>query len=228
MKIHSALTRATVGAFVVLIMDFSVHGQTRWNAPPIVTTNCSGCHGIDGNTELRYFPRLAGLDSAYAEKKMAEFNETPPPSVDELYSWMQKAFGEKKAALNLTHNERVNMVGVAHDTRPDVIKEAVTWYAKQSPAPGHGGDKALMQQGQDLFTKGVPDQQILPCMSCHGQDAQGGASVPRLGGQNAEYIEAQMVKFRRGDRKHAPEMTMVARELNPEQARAVAVYLQSK
>jgi cytochrome c553 len=209
-------------------MNLTVHGQTHWDAPPIVTTNCSGCHGINGNTDLRYFPRLAGLNSTYAEKKLAEFNEAPPPRVDEVYSWMQRAFGERKSTGNLTHDERVNMIGVAHSTRPEDMKEALLWYARQSPEPGHGGDKALIREGQELFTKGVPDQQILPCVSCHGQNAEGEASAPRLGGQNAEYIQAQVAKFRRGDRKHAPEMTMVARDLNAEQARAVAAYLQSK
>jgi cytochrome c553 len=193
-----------------------------------VTTNCSGCHGIDGNTGVRYFPRVAGLDAAYAEKKMAEFKQSLPPRVDELYGWILNGIGEKRVTGTLTHNGWVNMIGMAHATKPDATKEATAWYAKQSRAPGHGGDKALIPRGQDLFTKGVPDLQIPPCLICHGQDAQGAGSAPRLGGQNDEYIEAQIAKFRRGDRKHAPEMTVVARELNAEQARAVAAYLQSK
>jgi hypothetical protein len=40
-------------------------------------------------------------------------------------------------------------------------------------------------------------------------------------------MEGQLVKFRKGDRSHAPEMTVVTRDLDPEQARAVAAYLQS-
>lgn len=228
MTIQRAFNKAAVCVFALLMMDPSVYGQKRWDAPSIVTTNCSGCHGIDGNSELRYFPRLAGLDPAYAEKKMAEFKETPSPKVDDLYGWMVNGIGEKKSDENLTRNERINMIGPAHAAKPEAIKQAVQWYSQQRPAPGRRGDAALMQQGQELFTKGVPDQGILPCMSCHGQDAEGQGTVPRLAGQNAEYTEAQMNKFRQGDRKHAPEMTMVAKELNPGQARAVAVYLESK
>lgn len=228
MAIQRALDRAAVCVFALLMMDPSVYGQKRWDAPSIVTTNCSGCHGIDGNSELRYFPRLAGLDPAYAEKKMAEFKETPSPKVDDLYGWMVNGIGEKKSDENPTRNERINMIGPAHAAKPEDIKQAVQWYSQQRPAHGRRGDVALMQQGQELFTKGVPDQGILPCMSCHGQDAEGQGTVPRLAGQNADYTEAQMNKFRRGDRKHAPEMTMVAKELNPGQARAVAVYLESK
>ena len=226
MNAHKLHTVLPVVAIVALCA--SAYGQKRWNAPAIVTNYCSGCHGIDGNTELPYFPRLAGLDPAYAEKKLAQFQETPSPSVDELYSWTVKELGDKKSAGNLTRNERINMEGVAHAARAEATKQAVLWYAEQCRAPGHGGNKALIQEGKELFTKGVPELKILPCMSCHGQDAQGKSPAPRLAGQNAGYIEAQLDKFRKGDRQHAPEMTMVTRDLNPEQARAVAVYLQSR
>jgi cytochrome c553 len=52
--------------------------------------------------------------------------------------------------------------------------------------------------------------------------------APHLAGQNAEYIEGQLAKFRQGDRRHAPEMTMVTRDLDPDQARAVAAYLHAQ
>jgi cytochrome c553 len=159
---------------------------------------------------------------------MAEFKESPSPYVDELYGWMRNAFGARRPMGNATRNERTNMVGVAHRLKPADIKEAALWYAKQCPTPGRGGGTALIQQGQELFTKGVPAQHILACMSCHGQEAQGQASAPRLAGQNTEYIQGQMDKFRKGDRKHAPVMTMEARELTAEQVRAAAAYLHAK
>ena len=52
-------------------------------------------------------------------------------------------------------------------------------------------------------------------MTCHGPDAHGKGVAPRLAGQNASYMEAQLDKFRKGDRRHAPEMTMVTRDLDP-------------
>ena len=228
MRIYNTATKAGIWLFAFLIIDSSLHAQKRWDAPKIVTMNCSGCHGIDGNAELPYNPRLAGLNATYAEKKLAEFKESPSPPVDEIFHWVMTSLDGKKVTENLTPGERVNMLGMAHDIRPEIIQEAVLWYAKQHPAPGHGRNMALQQQGQEIFDKGVRELQIVACMSCHGQDAQGQAAAPRLAGQNAEYIQAQMDKFRKGDRKHAPEMTMEARELNPEQARAVAAYLQAR
>ena len=142
---------------------------------------------------------------------------------------MQKRMQAKTKAANLTQTERINMEGVAHAAKPEVLKAAAEWYAKQPGAKGHGhADKALLAEGQSLFSKGVPEQKILACMACHGPNAEGKGVAPRLAGQNAEYMEGQLVKFRKGDRSHAPEMTMVTRDLDAEQAHAVAAYLQAK
>ena len=230
MTFHNALARTTFCLSVLFMISGPVFGQSRWDAPSIVTTNCSGCHGIDGNTELRYFPKVAGLDATYAEKKMAGFKETPSPSVDELYSWIRNAFSKakKNSTGDPTRNELIYMIGPAHTTKPEAIKQAALWYAKQRPAPGRTGDQDRMREGQELFAKGVPGQNVLPCVSCHGQDAEGQEAGPRLAGQNPAYIEAQMGKFRNGDRRHAPVMSEVSRDLTPEQARAIAVYLASR
>jgi cytochrome c553 len=226
-QIHNLVTKVAAAALAVVTFSYTAQGQRRWDAPRIVTTYCSGCHGVDGDAQLRYFPKLAGLDPTYAEKKLTAFKETSPP-VEELYWWTLRVMGAKKDAGNATRNERINMEGVAHAAKPEVIKEAVLWYAKQPPATGRSGNKALIEEGREFFTKGLPAQKILPCVTCHGGDAQGKGLAPRLAGQNAEYMEGQLDKFRKGDRRHAPEMTIVTRDLDPQQAHAAAVYLQSR
>lgn len=227
MNTHKLLP--TAGTLLALITTVHLaQGAKRWDAPHVITTYCSGCHGIDGDSQLPYMPKLAALDAKYAQKKLSAFEEPASPPVDEAYRWLLNAFSAKKEADNLTPNERVNMEGVAHATKPELTKEAVSWYASQPPPAGHMGNRKLVAEGEVIFTKGVPDRKILACTTCHGPDAQGKGPAPRLAGQNAEYIEIQLTKFRKGDRTHAPEMTMVTRDLDPAQARAVAAYLQSR
>jgi cytochrome c553 len=216
---------ATGAAFLGWISNAS--GQKNWNAPHIVTAYCSGCHEIDGNTQLPYMPKLAGINPAYAERKLTAFEEISPP-VDELFSTIVNLSDSKKDSVNVTRQERINMEGVAHAAKPEAIKEAVQWYANQTRTPGRSRNKELVAQGKELFIHGVAAQKVLPCQTCHGPDAQGKGFAPRLAGQNAEYVEGQLAKFREGDRRHAPEMTMVTRDLDPDQARAVAAYLQSQ
>jgi cytochrome c553 len=227
-KTPSFVNKAIAAALVLTAFGLNGYGQKRWAAPRIVTTYCSGCHGVDGNSQLPYFPKLAGLDPTYAQRKLNAFEEVKSPPVDELYWETLRVVGAKSNTGNVTRNERINMEGVTHAAKPEVMQEAVLWYSKQTPAAGHGGNKVLIQQGSELFSKGLPAQKVLPCMTCHGPDALGRGTAPRLAGQNAEYIEAQLEKFRRGDRRHAPEMTTVTRDLDADQAHASAVYLQSR
>lgn len=228
MKNHKSLTKTAATTLALVTITSSGYAQKRWDAPPIVTTYCSGCHGIDGNSQLPYIPKLAGLNPTYAEKKITAFKEPASPPVDELYWSTLKVIHAKKDADNVTRDERIHMEGVAHAAKPETIREAVLWYSRQTPAPGRCSNKALVEKGKNLFVNGLPAQKVLACTTCHGPDAQGKGFAPRLAGQNAEYIESQVDKFRKGDRKHAPEMTMVTRDLDSEQAHAVAAYLQSR
>ncbi len=222
----SLIQAATIAA--LLMLSSNAWGQKSWDAPKLVTSYCAGCHGVDGNTSLPYFPKLAGLDAAYAEKKMTAFREPDGPPVDEAFWWALKVAGSKKGAQNVTREERMNMEGVAHAETPEQLKGAVAWYAAQTPPKGHSSNKALIVRGQHIFVNGVPEQKVLACATCHGPDAAGKGTAPRLAGQNAEYLVDQLEKFSRGDRRHAPEMTMVTRDLDPDQARAAAAYLQSR
>lgn len=226
MRVFNLLARA-IGSVALLGSISNAYAQKNWNAPPIVVTYCSGCHGIDGNAQVPYMPKLAGINATYAERKLTAFKEISPP-VDELFSTILNFSESKRSAPNVTRQERINMEGVAHAAKPEAIKQAVEWYAVQTRTPGHAGHKELIAQGQELFLNGVPAQKVLPCQTCHGPNAQGKGFAPRLAGQNAQYIEGQLAKFRQGDRRHAPEMTMVTRDLDPDQARAVAAYLQSQ
>jgi cytochrome c553 len=228
LRTHKSLTKAAAAVLILVTVISPGYAQKRWAAPLIVTTYCSGCHGIDGNSQLPYIPRLAGLDATYAEKKITAFKEPVSPPVDELIWSTLKVIRAKKDADNVTRDERINMEGVAHAAKPELIREAVLWYSRQTPAPGRCANKMLVDEGKNLFRNGLPAQKVLACTSCHGAEGLGKGLAPRLAGQNAEYIESQLDKFRNGDRRHAPEMTMVTRDLGPEAAHAVAVYLQSK
>jgi len=223
-KIFKFAVIATAAA--VLRLCPVAFAQRRWDAPRIVTWNCSGCHGIDGNTQPSFFPRLAGLNALYAEQRMAEFRATAPPPVDELF-YRITALAEGKAGASRLQ-ARINMIGSAHAITAGETKTAITWYAMQKPAPGRSGNPALIQLGKKMFLKGLPGQGLPPCQSCHGAQAEGKAKIPRLAGQNGTYVLNELAKFHAGDRQHAPEMTMVAEHVDTEEFRALAVYLQSR
>ena len=225
MKRRSILTACLLGMLPFLV-GRSFARSKSWDAPRLVGSTCSGCHGVDGNAPLPYIPKLAGLQASYTEKKLNDFREPVALSTDEIFEWARKRASIHNAVS--TRQARVNMLGISLSSTAAELKKAALWYEKQIPARGHGADSNLAQSGRDIFLNGVPAQHILACKSCHGEKALGDTAAPRLASQNSEYLVEQLQKFRAGDRKHAPEMTQVARDLDDDQARAVAAYLHAE
>ena len=77
---------------------------------------------------------------------------------------------------------------------------------------------------------GAPEpDSVVACQSCHGADFAGGAGpegvAPRLGGQFATYLEAQMSAFARGERASAKTMTLMMKALDAAERGKIAKYL---
>ena len=66
------------------------------------------------------------------------------------------------------------------------------------------------------------------CASCHGPDALGNGTYPRLSGQHADYIVKQLGVFQRTDeRPEGAVMKVVAHGLSETEFADVAAYLQA-
>lgn len=167
---------------------------------------CSGCHGVGGRSESPMFPKLNAQTPEYIEAQLKGFRE--------------HARGENTA--------RDYMWGMAALLDAAAVKSLADYFSHQAATRGATGDATLMTKGQEIFEHGVPDKGVPACASCHGAEAQGAGTFPRLAGQHKEYLLHQIEVFKNGTRGNAPVMSAVAHTLNDEQAKAVAVYLQSQ
>jgi len=72
-------------------------------------------------------------------------------------------------------------------------------------------------------------EKIIVCLACHGQDGNMSqiANVPKIGGQNAEYLLKQMNDIKSGVRV-APLMTGMLNNLNDQDMADVAAYYASQ
>ena len=210
---------------VLLVVPFA-YAEQRWSPPAVVTRYCSGCHGIDGKSQLPYIPRLAGLSAAYSESKLARFRATAPSPVDETFTRIVHIGSASKAA-GVTAAAAAHMVGTAHAITDEDLKVAAQWYAAQVPATGKGGKGKLIEEGRNLFFNGIQSEGLPACQTCHGPEAEGTDEAPRLAGQNAAYVVGQLAHFRRAEGYNSV-MTGVARSVKRDQARSVAAYLQSR
>ena len=86
---------------------------------------------------------------------------------------------------------------------------------------GSAAHAAGPADAQKLYTRGV----AATCANCHGTEgrAQDDATVPGLAGMSADYIAAQMLAFRNGERQ-ATIMHQIAKGFSEEQTRQLADY----
>jgi cytochrome c553 len=101
--------------------------------------------------------------------------------------------------------------------------------AQPDGLPALTGDRAPESGRADpakrLIFAGAPERGIPPCSACHGP---GGYKLgaPALQGQQANYIEEQLLAFAQGMRQNDvfEQMRIIARQLTSDEMHAVAAF----
>ena len=107
-------------------------------------------------------PRLAGQQPQYIENQL-------------------RAFVERRR-LNLV------MANVAHGITPDAFPALAARMSALNLPPVGGAPTGDVALGKEIFTYGLPDQNVPACSACHGPDAKGQREIPRLAGQLYWYM----------------------------------------
>ncbi|MDQ2735728.1 MAG: cytochrome c4 [Pseudomonadota bacterium] len=161
---------------------------------------CAACHTSDGTRGSPANPILQGQHADYLVKELTEFKS----------------------------GKRVNAImnGMAATLSNDDMKNVAAFYASKNAKPGFAKDKALAALGQKIYRGGIADRAIPACAACHGPSGAGiPVQYPRLSGQHAEYVEAQLIAFRGGVRHNNAAMTGVAAKLGDREIKALADYV---
>lgn len=200
--------RAMAGTLAGLVLAAGVaHAQ---ETPPIDTVRravhvCASCHGEGGRSTNAKIPSLAGQMRQYTVAQLKDFrSQIRAESGSKAYMW--------------------GMSALLDDTSIDGLAD---YFASQAPVRGHAGSPALLRRGRKIFTEGIPARGVQACAACHGAGGEGAGGYPRLAGQHAEYVAAQLKVFRTWLRPHAAAMKQETRAMSPDEMRAVAVYVQS-
>ncbi|BAL23325.1 cytochrome c [Azoarcus sp. KH32C] len=195
----------------LLLVAGGLHAQDQAapdlaKAKQTAETICAGCHGADGNSPAPTFPKLAGQHADYVAKQLRNF----------------KASGDKPA-------ERANpiMGGMVAALDENDMKALGLYFASQTQKPDASKSPELAKLGQNIWRAGIPAKNVPACAGCHGPTGAGvPALFPRIGGQYADYTEAQLKAFRDGGRKNDPALMMqtIALKLTDPEMKAVADY----
>lgn len=168
---------------------------------------CAACHGPDGNSVAPTNPKLAGQFPEYLYKQLSDF----------------KAQGEKKP-----QRENAIMNGMVANLSQDDMHAIAAYFAAQTLRPDWARDKDLAALGQKLYRGGNLERNVPACEGCHGPTGAGNPiQYPRIAGQYADYIEAQLKAFRAGTRANDPNGMMrgVAARLTDQEIKGLAQYV---
>ena len=168
---------------------------------------CAACHSADGNSAAAANPKLAGQGYDYLHKQLQNF----------------KPQGGKKA-----ERENPVMAGMVANLSAADMKNLAAYYAGQKLKPAKATNKELAALGQKIYRGGSAASGVPACAGCHGPTGAGIPSqYPRIAGQFAEYLEAQLKAFRAGARSNDPNSMMrgVAVRMNDREIQAVAEYV---
>ncbi|MEY3144604.1 MAG: hypothetical protein RL342_275 [Pseudomonadota bacterium] len=161
---------------------------------------CAACHGADGNSGTPVNPILAQQHPQYLVKQLQEFKS-----------------GKRANAV---------MSGMAATLSDEDMKNVAYWLHSKTAKPGFAKDKELVALGERIYRGGIADRQVAACAGCHSPNGAGiPAQYPRLGGQHADYLSAQLSGFRDGLRKNNLQMSQVAAKLNDREIKAVSDYI---
>jgi cytochrome c553 len=167
---------------------------------------CAACHAADGNSVAATNPKIAGQFPEYLQKQLGDFKAQP---------------GKKPA------RESAIMTPMAANLSDDDIQSLAAYYSGQKLRPASAADKDLAALGQKIWRGGIAASSVPACAGCHGPAGAGiPAQYPRLAGQFAEYVAAQLKGFKDGARSNDANGVMrgVAARMTEREIAAVAQY----
>ena len=196
-----------VSAFGALLVIAGMgHAQDTAKAQDIAGKVCAACHAPDGNSVIATNPKIAGQFPEYLHKQLADF----------------KPQAAKKPA-----RESAIMTPMVANLSDSDMKNLAAYYAGQKLKPAAAVDKTLAGLGQKIWRGGIAASNVPACAGCHGPAGAGiPAQYPRLSGQFADYIAAQLKGFKDGARANDTNGIMrgVAARMTERDMRAVAEY----
>ena len=164
------------------------------------TQVCVACHAFDGSRGAPVNPILAGQHAGYLAKQLAEFKS-----------------GKRNNPV---------MKGFASMLSDDDMRNVAAFYASKQAKPGFAKNKDLVAMGERIYRGGVADRQVPACAGCHSPSGAGMPSMyPRVGGQHADYTEAQLLALRSGARGNSAEMMAIAAKMSEREIKAVSDYM---
>jgi len=167
---------------------------------------CAACHGMDGNSEIAEWPKLAGQHPDYAARQTRMVRDQLR-DVPEMYPMVM-------------------------DLSDQDIADIAAFYAEQTLQPGVA-DEELVELGRRIYHDGNHESGVPACAACHGPSGNGipGAYYPVIRAQHADYTADRLQRYRDGETNGDDDpfslmMVGVAARLTDEEINAISSYIE--
>jgi cytochrome c553 len=195
-KTEQASLRA---AATIALFALALTGSQAWSAtPPDMARNCETCHGAGGDSQVTSTPRLNGQQAGYIVDRLKKLSEE-------------------------TRKNPHAKIGMFKDLpAPGASSSIAQYFASQPATAPKPGPRAL--EGKNIYEKGSAADNVIACDQCHGAQGEGHDSTPRIAGQHADYLRAQLRLFSLKFRDH-PAMKPNTKTMTGSTAEALVDYL---
>lgn len=190
-----------ITAVLIQVWTHTVFAIGNIEAGKQKSTVCATCHNADGNSTTTVWPKIAGQYANYLVVQLKDFKS----------------------------GARANpqMIPMVANLSDQDMQDLAAYFSSQKPTPS----KALsdyVKLGERIYRGGNLKTGVAACTACHGPTGKGNllAKYPRLSGQHADYIEAQLKAFRDKQRHNDINHIMqdIAKPMTDEEIKAVSQY----
>lgn len=200
----SLLLRAAASLLVLFSLQALAQGDPA--AGQAKSAICAACHGMDGNSAVPNWPKLAGQHEKYLARQITLIKSGARPVPE--------------------------MMGITPGLSDQDILDLAAYYSTQKYSGGVADDSKVLL-GERIYRAGNADSGVPACMSCHGPAGEGNpvAGYPALAGQHAVYTSKMLTGFRAGenwgeDDASSRIMNGSAAQMTDAEIEAVASYIQ--
>ncbi|CAM3069171.1 c-type cytochrome [Vibrio diazotrophicus] len=176
-----------------LLASCSVWAQGSIEAGKAKSETCVACHGADGNSLITTYPKLAGQHAKYIEKQLKDL---------------------KLGATSAGKQGRYDpvMSAMAMPLSDEDMSDLAAYFSSL-PISSNSTPEDVVSTGKALYTAGDASRGLTACIACHGPRGNGTelSGFPKISGQHADYIKAQLMKFR--DDSRGNDMNAMMRDV---------------
>ncbi|USD65210.1 c-type cytochrome [Vibrio sp. SCSIO 43136] len=176
-----------------LLASCTAWAQGNIEAGKAKSATCAACHNADGNSLITTYPKLAGQHAKYTEKQLKDL----------------KLGGE---TMGKQGRYDPVMSPMAMPLSDQDIADLAAYYASL-PISENSTPEDVVAQGKILYQAGDMERGLTACIACHGPRGNGTelSGFPKISGQHADYVKAQLLKFRDAERNN--DMNAMMRDI---------------